>query len=168
MKKRTPLAVKIKELLRKRRMRQADLARKSGVSAGHISAILKGQKTKHELETVQRIAYGLGVTLSELIDDDPLLLEYAASGELSFDEYVALADSTQQSVRPATWEGWRELHERVRVSQYPGLSEFTRKANLAWRDLAPLVGSMEPRTLPTTPEAWAQWYAWHHTIRQRD
>lgn len=65
--------IKIKNLRRSRGISQAKLAEKSGLSQAAISMIEKGMKSP-TLTTLEKIAQALGVSVSDLLEDDEKLL----------------------------------------------------------------------------------------------
>lgn len=61
-------------LLRKqKRIRQADLAAQIGVSREHLSAVENGRETP-SISLLEKIAAALGVSVAELLDNDPARL----------------------------------------------------------------------------------------------
>ncbi|APD10174.1 MULTISPECIES: helix-turn-helix domain-containing protein [Thermus] len=54
-------------LMRSRGLRPSDLARLSGLSTGHVSQILKGERTRLEVRTLVRLAKALDVPVQELL-----------------------------------------------------------------------------------------------------
>jgi transcriptional regulator with XRE-family HTH domain len=145
-------------------MSQYELAKRSGVSQGHISAILNGKKPNPSVETIRRISFALGVRMSDIIDDDSQLLDFCQSNDITFEEYLQLSNVISEGARPATASGWREIYERMRVDSYPGLAGFLRKSNLAWRDVCSLVESLAGKGLPETVEGWEESYTWYKTL----
>jgi len=155
---------RIRDLIIRTNLSQSELARQSGVSKGHISAILKGKKRNPGVETVRRIAYALGVTVADIVNDDRSLVEYSRSIGLAFDEYTYLLDTTPDNDRPTTVSGWHERYQRMRVNSYPGLASFMKKANLTWSDVQPLVEGTADMNLPQTPEGWEELFKWHRAF----
>lgn len=145
-------------------MNQYELAKRSGVSQGHISAILNGKKPNPGVETIRRISFALGVRLSDIIDDDPALLEFCQSYDITFEEYVQLSDVLSGGARPVTASGWREIYERMRADRYPGLAGFLHKSNLGWEHVRKLIESMAGKGLPQTVEGWEDLYTWYKTL----
>lgn len=58
--------MRIKEILKEQGMTVTALAERAGVSQDRMSRIMRGNPT---LETLQKVAKGLGVTVSELLDE---------------------------------------------------------------------------------------------------
>lgn len=54
-------------LMRSRGLRPSDLARLSGLSTGHVSQILKGERIRLEVRTLVRLAKALDVPVQELL-----------------------------------------------------------------------------------------------------
>jgi len=65
---------KLKALMLAKGLRPVDLARLSGLSTGHISQILKGERSRLEVKTLARLAKALGADMEDLLED-----EYVAS-----------------------------------------------------------------------------------------
>ena len=65
MRKTSPIAANIAQLRRKKGWTQAKLARKTGLSRGHIAAIEQGKK-RPTLRTLAIIAAALGVEIENL------------------------------------------------------------------------------------------------------
>lgn len=59
---------KVRELMQARGLRQADIHRLTGLSRGHISQILSGQRPRPSAATVVRLAQALGVSAEELLE----------------------------------------------------------------------------------------------------
>ncbi len=152
---------RIIDLINRTNLSQAELARQSGVSKGHISAILKGKKRNPGMETVRRIAYALGVTVADIVNDDRSLVEFSRSAGLAFEEYNYLLDTTPENYRPTTVSGWHERYQRMQVDSYPGLATFMQKANLTWSEVQPLVEGTVDTNLPQTSEGWEEFFKWH-------
>ncbi len=60
---------KLKALMLAKGLRPVDLARLSGLSTGHISQILKGERSRLEVKTLARLAKALGADMEDLLED---------------------------------------------------------------------------------------------------
>jgi transcriptional regulator with XRE-family HTH domain len=61
---------KLKALMLAKGLRPVDLARLSGLSTGHISQILKGERSRLEVKTLARLAKALGTDMEDLLEDE--------------------------------------------------------------------------------------------------
>ncbi|WP_416376359.1 helix-turn-helix domain-containing protein [Thermus sp. PS18] len=61
---------KLKALMLARGLRPVDLARLSGLSTGHISQILKGERFRLEVRTLVRLAKALDADIRDLLEED--------------------------------------------------------------------------------------------------
>ncbi|GAB6940757.1 helix-turn-helix domain-containing protein [Thermus brockianus] len=61
---------KLKALMLAKGLRPVDLARLSGLSTGHISQILKGERSRLEVKTLARLAKALGADMEDLLEDE--------------------------------------------------------------------------------------------------
>ncbi len=61
---------KINELLEVRGMRQADLARLTGISKGHLSDVCSNKKTSVMLDTIRKIAKALNIHPAYFLEED--------------------------------------------------------------------------------------------------
>ncbi len=64
---------KISEILKTKDMKQADLARRTGISTGLISAIINNQRTSVMVDTLQKIAKALSVPPAYFLEEDDTL-----------------------------------------------------------------------------------------------
>jgi len=58
----------LRELRESKEMTQVDLAKKSGVAQGYISALEAGKKKTPGLDVLKRLARALGVPVTELLE----------------------------------------------------------------------------------------------------
>lgn len=72
------IGTRIKEIIRRLGVKQADLAAKAGIGEGHLSKIVNNHLTP-DPETVKKIAEALNISMSVLYDDteinDKVLIE---------------------------------------------------------------------------------------------
>jgi len=61
---------KLKALMLAKGLRPADLARLSGLSTGHISQILKGERSHLQARTLVRLAKALDTDIQDLLEGE--------------------------------------------------------------------------------------------------
>ena len=64
------LAQRIRKLLDASEMTQRELARRCRMSESCISRIVAGKRTEITVTSARRIAHGLGVTISDLLEEE--------------------------------------------------------------------------------------------------
>ena len=88
---------RIKEIMKARKIKQADLARICNVSTSVISEYLNGKYKKPSNELLEKIAHGMGMTVSELTQEKPidewtLIIEKAKGHHISPEKLDKLID----------------------------------------------------------------------------
>ena len=127
---RAALGERLKALREERGMTLDDLERQTGVSKGYLSQLERGEKTNPGVKLVERVADGLGVGVSELIDgprsyvETParvpaglkeLLQRAAEAGAPLPDEDVHMLQSVQyRGRRPRSAEDWSLLYDFIK------------------------------------------------------
>jgi transcriptional regulator with XRE-family HTH domain len=155
----------IKQILTQKEMSQGALATQSGVSKGHISAIIRGKKPNPSLETLRRICYALGITLAEIVDDSSSLIEVARLFSLSYEEYIRILGMININERPKSALDWYEIISHFETERYPGLYAFLKKANLKWLDVKSLINNEPTGGFPDSETGWEEWFRWKNIFK---
>jgi transcriptional regulator with XRE-family HTH domain len=99
-------------------IKQAELARRSGLDTATISRIEHGKQTNPTTDTVQRLATALGITPVELMQEAaPAGLE---GPPLELARAVGLSPG-QLRVLETTWAGWTLAARRALLQELEGL-----------------------------------------------
>ncbi len=120
---------RLKEYRKSLGMSQAELARKSGVSAAYLSELESGLGKRPSGEILLRLATALEVTIAELLGQDirpgegdlpvpdPSLLEFAKERKLPRSDVVMLASIRFRGDPPRTPRRWAMIYDTIITSR---------------------------------------------------
>jgi transcriptional regulator with XRE-family HTH domain len=120
---------RLKEYRKSLGMSQAELARKSGVSAAYLSELESGLGKRPSGEILLRLANALEVTIAELLGQDirpgegdpavpdPSLLEFAKERKLPRSDVVMLASIRFRGDPPRTPRRWAMIYDTIITSR---------------------------------------------------
>lgn len=120
---------RLKEYRKSLGMSQADLARKSSVSAAYVSELESGLGKRPSGEILLRLANALEVTIAELLGQDirpgagdppvpdPSLLEFATERKLPRSDVVMLASIRFRGDPPRTSRRWAMIYDTIVASR---------------------------------------------------
>jgi transcriptional regulator with XRE-family HTH domain len=153
---------RIEHYMALRGLTRAELARRSGVSKGHITTLFQDAHPNPTLETLERLAYALDVPPVALLGEFPALLAFAHAEGLPFEDYLRLKEEVPDAEKPGTAAGWRDAYRRLKEAEYPGLAAYLAAASLRVDEVLPLIRSLQRRSmpLPNTAEGWEQQHRW--------
>lgn len=66
----TTLAKNMKAIMKEKKIRNTDLFMRTGVHFSRIGDILRGRTLNPQINTVKRLAVGLGVSIDDLMSED--------------------------------------------------------------------------------------------------
>lgn len=118
--------MRIKEILKEKGITQTDLANRMGIAQSTLSVLLKNPTHS----TMQRIAYTLGVQITDLIDgNDKFSLDTAVAmlDENGLGDLYKLVDKVDEEKKKDMPEDFRHLLElqRLHNENKPTKQEFT-------------------------------------------
>ncbi len=120
---------RLKEYRKSLGMSQAELARKSGVSAAYLSEMEGGLGKRPSGEILLRLATALEVTIAELLGQDirpgegappvpdPSLLEFAKERKLPRSDVAMLASIRFRGDPPRTPRRWAMIYDTIITSR---------------------------------------------------
>jgi transcriptional regulator with XRE-family HTH domain len=120
---------RLKEYRKSLGISQADLARKSSVSAAYVSELESGLGKRPSGEILLRLANALEVTIAELLGQDirpgagdppvpdPSLLEFATERKLPRSDVVMLASIRFRGDPPRTPRRWAMIYDTIVASR---------------------------------------------------
>lgn len=122
---------KIREVLEAKGMKQADLARSTGISTGLISSIINNQRTSVMVDTLQKITKALDVPSSYFFEDEtdvkPDILSALSEQEQGFfpgEEklpWIFAVDLNKQKAALPSPEKWARLRALCQETKDEGL-----------------------------------------------
>lgn len=152
---------RIEHFMALRGISRAELARRSGVSKGHVTTIFN-VNSNLTLETLERLAFALEVSPVELMGEFPTLLAFAHEQRIPFEDYLRLKEEVPDDLKPATSGGWQAIYRDLKQNEFPGLAAYLAASGQPFEDVEPLVRSLQRRSvpLPQTADGWEQQHLW--------